>query len=66
MSKKKDPPTPYEFEQKIGSIMQLYWIDRRDIETCHVELDEYICQVMESLGYSDGIRLFRKIPKWYA
>ena len=59
---KKNPPTPTEFKYKIKEI-----IDNKDgTETTHIELDLYICEVMESLGYTEGIRLFRGIPKWYA
>ena len=63
MDENKKCPTPYEFEQKIKEIIAEY---EDDIEDCHAELDLYICETMERLGYADGIRLFRTTPKWYA
>lgn len=59
----KAVPTPYEFEEQIKRIIKEY---EDDLEGKHVELDLYICTVLESLGYSDGVRLFRSTEKWYA
>jgi len=63
VDKDKKYPTPYEFEYRIQEIINEYG---DDTENCHAELDLYICETMEKLGYADGIRLFRKTPKWYA
>lgn len=60
---KRKPPTPFEFEQRIKKIIEQY---PEDLEYRHEDLDLYICETMESLGYEDGIRLFRGTPKWYA
>ena len=59
---KKNPPTPTEFKHKIREIID----NENGTESVHIEMDLYICEVMESLGYTEGIRLFRGTPKWYA
>lgn len=55
-------PTPAEFERHLREIL-----DRTDSEEDrHIDMDEYICKTLESLGYTDGVRVFRTTPKWYA
>ena len=63
MAKTKEPPTPDEFVEHTKEIFETY---KYDTERCHMELDEYISEVMELLGYKEGIRIFRTAPKWYA
>lgn len=63
MTKTKEPPTPDEFMEHTKEIVEMY---KDDIERCHIELDSYVSEVMESLGYKEGIRIFRTVPKWYA
>lgn len=63
MATNKAVPTPEEFEAHIKHIIEQY---EYNFEDKHVELDLYLCTVLESLGYSDGVRLFRSTQKWYA
>lgn len=37
-----------------------------DPETCHIEMDEILCQTLSALGYDEGIKYFRTTPKWYS
>lgn len=60
------PPTPDEFSKKMKEIKDEFYNMKGDQEECHEEMDDYICQALESLGYHDGIRIFRTTPKWYA
>lgn len=60
---KKNPPSPAEFKQKIANICKKY---KNDQEDRHAEMDLYICETMEALGYGEGIAIFRGSPKWYA
>ena len=37
-----------------------------DQEERHGKADGLLCQVLAQLGYGDGVRVFRKMDKWYA
>ena len=28
-------------------------------------MDNYICATLESLGYGEGVKIFKTEPKWY-
>lgn len=62
MSNIKEPPDPNEFAMEIKKIIEDLPDDQ---EERHINLDLYICEVMEKLGYKEGIRLFRTTPKGY-
>lgn len=55
--------TPEEFATKIEAIRQEY---KDDPETRHAESDALLCEVLTSLGYEAGVKLFEQMPKWYA
>lgn len=60
------PPSPEEFETHMREIKHEF-IDKEDsLYDCHVEMDAYILEVLETLGYKDGVNVFRITPKWYA
>lgn len=37
-----------------------------DTEVDHVEADDVICKLLESLGYEDVVKEYDTIGKWYA
>ena len=37
-----------------------------DTETRHWRLDDAMCDLLESLGYGEGVEIFRRTYKWYA
>jgi hypothetical protein len=37
-----------------------------DQEVCHVEMDQLMCDLLETLGYDEAVRIFRSEEKWYA
>ena len=37
-----------------------------DIESRHVQMDKLLCRVLESLGYAEGVAIFRESEKWYS
>lgn len=39
---------------------------KTDEEMCHIEMDDYICDVLRQLGFEDGVEIFMNTPKWYA
>ena len=37
-----------------------------DEELAHIHADELMCEVLNQLGYSEGVTIFKDMPKWYA
>ena len=60
------PPSPTEFETHMLDIKKTFIDKEFNLEDCHMEMDSYILEVMESLGYKAGVDVFRTTPKWYA
>lgn len=54
--------SPKEFAEKMKQIAE----KRDDEEVCHVEMDDYICEVLKALGYEEGVEIFEDTPKWYS
>lgn len=40
--------------------------DAGDIETDHGKADQVLCELLESLGYSEVVKAYDEIEKWYA
>ena len=53
--------TPEEFKQKMEEAF-----DSNDVEMNHVEADELMCNLLESLGFEEGVKVFNSNAKWYA
>lgn len=54
--------SPKEFAEKMGQIAE----ERDDTEVCHIKMDDYICEVLRTLGYKEGVEIFENTPKWYS
>lgn len=37
-----------------------------DTEIAHSLADKLLCEALQSLGYGEGVEIFRKMHKWYA
>ena len=35
-------------------------------ETTHIVMDELMCEMLKSLGYESGVKIFEKQTKWYS
>lgn len=53
--------TPNEF---LEGMKQIAEID--DTERSHIEMDELMCKLLVSLGYEDGVEVFKNAIKWYS
>lgn len=40
--------------------------DNEDTETAHVAADNILCEILEELGFTDIVKEYSKIDKWYA
>ncbi len=53
--------SPTEFLEEMRSLSYEY-----DTEHEHLLADELMCKILESLGYAEGVKVFREMTKWYA
>ena len=53
--------TPEEFKKEMEEIEQV-----GDGEIRHDFADTLLCEVLEELGYSEGVKIFKSMEKWYA
>ena len=53
--------TPQEFAKKMSQLAE-----SGDEEADHVKADELMCQLLTSLGYGEGVKIFRDMHKWYS
>lgn len=53
--------TPKEFAEKMYQLAE-----SGDAEADHVKADELMCQLLTSLGYGEGVKIFRDMDKWYS
>jgi hypothetical protein len=63
--------TPQVFLEKMQAIYKLKSIrapiDRGyNPEESHIDADDLMCEVLEQLGYQEGVKIFRHADKWYA
>lgn len=54
--------TPEQFAAEMGAIRD---VSEADPERYHGEADDLLCQMLEELGYKEGVELFRDMEKWY-
>jgi len=57
---------PEEFKKKMKEIQIEYECITHDTEEVHIKMDKLMCEVLENLGYKEGIEIFNNTPKWYS
>lgn len=53
--------SPKEFADEMRKINE-----DPDVERKHAWADSLMCEQLKELGYSEGIKIFEKMNKWYA
>lgn len=53
--------TPKEFKDRIQQLD-----DKAGVEAFHIEADQLMCEVLEELGFSEGIEIFKRHERWYS
>ncbi len=56
--------TPEQFRDRMKEIFAAG--ARGDREGQHMDADDLMCELLESLGYKEGVEIFRQADKWYA
>lgn len=69
MSNEKNLPTdvltPEEFENAMLEIKMKYKEETGFEEDAHRDMDMLMCNLLKSLGYADGVRVFLWTKRWY-
>lgn len=60
------PITPEEFERRMKKIKKTYYDEMGDIELAHRLADDLMTEVLNSLGYSEGLAVNKSMKKWWA
>ena len=55
--------TPEEFADRMRQIAEDLW---NDTEGRHAMADELMCELLEAMGYEEGIEIFDDMEKWYS
>lgn len=63
MNPNQKPMTPEEFEAKMREIFSSEGYDN---EEAHGKADTLMVQLLTSLGYGGGCKIFEDADKWYA
>ena len=56
----KDKTSPKVFKESMEIIAS------DDTEFKHVNADELMCELLTSLGYGEGVEIFKNMDKWYS
>ena len=54
--------TPEEFAVRMREIAN----NTGDKEAAHCDADDLLCEMLNELGYGEGVRYFQAMEKWYA
>lgn len=64
--------TPEEFKTQMKNISKdVMELDDQNpnmpsmIETAHIKADELMCEILIELGYEEGIKIFKRMEKYY-
>ena len=57
--------TPEEFLQEMGELA-LYEYGMGPLADQHLAGDRLMCKLLKELGYSEGVKVFVDMGKWYA
>lgn len=58
--------TPEEFAKEMQNIRQRVYIENDDQEESHYQMDMLMVDLLDSLGYGEGVQVFLDTPRWYA
>lgn len=61
MDEDKKVLIPEEFYKRMFDLFHTY-----NEETAHAIADDLMCDLLETLGYGEGVQLFRDANKWYS
>ena len=58
--------TPEEFCEKMKEFAGDEFTGDYDTECAHINADDLMCDILEQLGYKDGVEVFKNMPRWYS
>lgn len=54
---------PKDFKEQMEQIEREY---ADDTEVAHAKADFLMCEILSEMGYQEGVKVFKDMPKWYA
>ena len=58
--------TPAEFAKRMQAVLDDYNNNHGDREQWHREADDLICEVLKSIGYEEGVKIYDSEYKWHS
>ena len=58
--RKKKPISPKKFAEGMKKLQS------SDNEAAHSDMDNLMCELLKSLGYTEGVEVFQNQQRWYA
>lgn len=55
-----------KLNEKYLNMMKQWEFNDYDKEESHVEADYILCELLEELGYTQLVKMYNNVPKWYA
>ena len=55
--------TPEELRDELLKVINEYC---EDTEVLHKAADKCLCKCLETLGYTEAVEIYNRIPKWYS
>ena len=55
--------SPEDFKNKMQEIVKM---ENKDFEEAHIKADKLMSDLLSSLGYTDGIKIYLDLDKYYA
>lgn len=55
-----------KLNEKYLNRMKQWEFNDYDKEESHVEADCILCELLEELGYTELVKMYNNVPKWYA
>lgn len=57
---------PAELRLQFACALNSLYQYREDPEYLHIKADQYLCQLLTALGFSEGVEIFKALPKYYS
>lgn len=55
--------SPEEFYEKMLQLKKDFGNGEEEV---HIKMDDLLCETLSTLGYDDGVKIFKETSKWYS
>ncbi len=54
---------PKDFAFRMNALRELL---KGDLEVRHAKMDDFLCETLHTLGYGEGVEIFKDTEMWHA